>query len=171
MTTQDGRPLDLADLRGKVVILTFVYTRCPLPDFCPLMDRRFSELAAMASATAARAEKIRLLSVSFDPEHDTPEALARHAARVGARPPVWTYAVASHEELRKVAPPLGLAYAPTGTEIRHGLATAVIAPDGTLARLESGNRWAAADLFATARSALAEAADAPTADGIQRSED
>ena len=45
MTTQDGKPLKLSELRGNVVVLTFIYTRCPLPDFCPLMDRKFAELA------------------------------------------------------------------------------------------------------------------------------
>ena len=89
----------LSDLRGKVVALTFIYTRCPLPDFCPLMDRKFAELADRIGAVAGRAEHVRLLSVSFDPEHDTPEVLRKHAENLGARPPLWRFAVASHEEL------------------------------------------------------------------------
>ena len=79
MTRQDGETFRLSDLRGKVVILTFVYTRCPLPEFCPLLDQKFRALADRLQAPAERAEKVRLLSVSFDPEHDTPEVLARHA--------------------------------------------------------------------------------------------
>ncbi len=112
MTTQDGKTLRLSDLRGKVVVLTFIYTRCPLPDFCPLMDGKFAELARTVAAVPGRAEQVRLLSVSFDPEHDTPEVLAKHAKLRGAKPPLWTFAVASHEELRKVAAPLGLTYGP-----------------------------------------------------------
>jgi protein SCO1 len=147
VTTQDGRTLHLADLRGRVVVLTFIYTRCPLPDFCPLLDRKFAELAARLGSEPDRAERVRLLSISFDPEHDTPEVLARHARLQGARAPLWTFAVAGHDELRKVAEPLGLMYGPTGTEIVHTLSTAVIAPDGTLARREAGNAWRPADLL------------------------
>jgi len=152
VTTQDGATLRLSDLRGAVVVLTFIYTRCPLPDFCPLMDRKFAELAALVRAAPGRAEPVRLLSVSFDPEHDTPEVLARHARALGARAPLWSFAVATHQELRTVAEPLGLIYAPTGREIVHGLSTSVIAPDGTLARRESGNGWSPADLLKTINS-------------------
>ncbi len=138
MTTQDGETLRLSDLRGQVVALTFVYTRCPVPDACPLMDKNFGELSNQLGRVAHRAEGVRLLSVSFDPDHDTPEILAEHARRRGAKPPLWTYTVASHEQLREVAEPLGLTYAPMTDEIRHSLSTAIIAPDGTLARLEKG---------------------------------
>ncbi len=115
MTTQEGRTLALSELRGKVVVLTFIYTRCPLPDFCPLMDRKIKELAGKVDAMPGRAEQVRLLSVSFDPEHDTPEVLRKHAQVQGARPPLWTFAVASHDELAKVAGPLGLMYGPRRT--------------------------------------------------------
>lgn len=148
MTTQDGQALRLSDLRGKVVVVTFIYTRCPLPNFCPLMDRKFSELASWVRGVRGRDERVRLLSVSFDPEHDTPEVLRRHARLRGARPPVWTFAVAQHDELRKAAGSLGLAYAPTGPdEIIHGLSTAVIDAGGRLAALERGNSWEPAGLM------------------------
>jgi protein SCO1/2 len=100
MTTQNGTSLRLSDLRGKVVVVTFVYTRCPLPDFCPLQDKKFSELADRLAAVPKRAEQVRLLSVSFDPEHDTPEILEKHAAMRGAKPPLWTYAVAPRSPVR-----------------------------------------------------------------------
>jgi protein SCO1/2 len=150
MTTQDGKALKLSDLRGEVVVLTFIYTRCPLPDFCPLMDRKFAELAGKIAASPQRAERVRLLSVSFDPEHDTPEVLEKHARVQGASPPLWTFAVASHAELARVAAPLGLMYGPSETEIIHNLSTAVIDPEGRLARLEIGTAarsWSASDLL------------------------
>ncbi len=87
MTGQDGKTFKLSDLRGYVVVLTFIYTRCPLPDFCPNMDRKFSDLAMSIGAFPSRAEKIRLFSVSFDPDHDTPEILRKHAQIRGAPPP------------------------------------------------------------------------------------
>jgi protein SCO1/2 len=150
MTGQDGRTFRLSDLRGKVVVLTFIYTRCPMPDFCPYMDRRFSELAQHLSPFPNRAKDIRLISLSFDPEHDTPAVLREHARIRGAVPPLWSYAVASHAELAKVAAPLGLVFGPNGTEIAHNLSTAVIDRQGKLARLEVGtqaNRWETADLI------------------------
>ncbi|QDV38470.1 hypothetical protein ElP_64250 [Tautonia plasticadhaerens] len=161
MTTQDGESMRLSDLRGKVVVLTFIFTRCPQPEFCPLMDRKFGTLAARVSRSPDRAGRVRLLSVSFDPEHDTPGVLAEHARRVGAGPPLWTFAVASHEELAKVAQPLGLSYAPMTDQIRHTLSTAVIAPDGTLSRLEKGNGWGAGDLDGEIRSLLGDPGDSP----------
>lgn len=150
MTTQEGKTLRLSDLRGEVVVLTFIYTRCPLPDYCPAIDGKFRRLADRLSAVKGRSERVRLLSVSFDPEHDTPEALRKHAATVGGRPPLWTFAVATHEELRKVAERLGLVYGPMPNEIVHNLCTAVIAPDGTLARLDvgaAGRSWEPDDLL------------------------
>jgi protein SCO1/2 len=141
--------LRLSDLRGKVVALTFIYTRCPLPDFCPAMDAKFADLARRLSVVPGRADRVRLLSVSFDPEHDTPTVLAAHAGRRGAAPPLWTFAVASHEELGRVAGPLGLTVAPGSREISHNLRTAVIGPDGRLVRLEAGRGWDVPEVLRT----------------------
>jgi protein SCO1/2 len=152
MTTQEGKSQRLSELRGNVVALTFIYTRCPLPDFCPLMDRKFGELASRLSAVPERARRIRLISLSFDPDHDTPQVLAKHAQSRGAAPPLWSFAVASHPELAKVAPALGLFYDPTRSEIAHNLVTAIIDPEGKLARLEVGasrNKWENVDLLKT----------------------
>jgi protein SCO1 len=152
MTAQDGSTRKLSDLRGKVVVLTFIYTRCPMPDFCPLMDRKFSDLAQHLAVVPSKAKEIRLISLSFDPEHDTPEILRKHAQVRGAIPPLWTYAVASHPELAKIAAPLGLFFGPDGGEIAHNLCTAVIDPRGNLARLEVGTRangWETADFLKT----------------------
>jgi protein SCO1/2 len=159
MTGQDGQSIRLSDLRGKVVVLTFIYTRCPMPDFCPYMDRRFSEVAQHLSSFPNRAKDIRLISVSFDPEHDTPAVLREHARIRGAAPPLWSYAVASHEELAKVAAPLGLLVEPSGPEIAHNLCTAVIDRQGRLARLAVGtqaNQWETSDLLKTLYGLLPE---------------
>ncbi len=154
MTSQNGEVLRLSELQGHVVVLTFIFTRCPQPEYCPLMDRKFGELAKRIARSPDRADQVRLLSVSFDPEYDTPEVLAEHAQRVGAQPPLWTFAVADHEALREVAAPLGLTYAPMTDQIVHSLSTSVIAPDGTLARLELGNTWTPEELYGQVRQLL-----------------
>ena len=90
-----------------------------------------SEVLGAGSAPDAfpkRAKDIRLISLSFDPENDTPEVLRKHAAIRGAMPPLWSYAVASHEELAKIAPRLGLFFGADGKEIAHNLCTAIIDP-------------------------------------------
>ena len=154
VTLQDGSALRLSDLRGKVVALTFVYTRCPIPEFCPAMDARFAELQKRVATDPQRVGEVRLLSISFDPEHDTPEVLAKHAASRGAKPPLWRFAVASHEELAKVAERFGLAYGPRKGEIIHNLSTAVIGPDGKLVVLYRGSGWTVDDAYRAIRSAL-----------------
>jgi protein SCO1/2 len=150
MTMQDGRQVSLAELRGKVVVLTFIYTRCPLPDFCPLMDRKFASLAAAIEPFPERAAHVRLISLSFDPEHDTPEVLAKHAQTQGARPPLWSFAVATHDQLAKIAPALGLTYGPMAQEIMHNLSTAIIGPEGKLDTLLVGPQaraWTTAEVL------------------------
>ena len=150
MTDQNGRKFRLSELKGKTVAFTFIYTRCPLPNFCPAMDRRFRELAELLKATPKRAENARLISISFDPERDTPDTLAKHARGQGATPPLWTFAAAPLSELQRVGASFGLIFepSPSGPEIAHNLSTALVAPDGTLARLDVGtqpNSWTAAD--------------------------
>ena len=158
MTRVDGKSFRLSDLRGKVVALTFIYTRCPLPDFCPRLDAKFAE----ATSSARRTEALRFLSVSFDPEHDTPEILSQHARARGAKPPLWTFAVAAHDQLAKVARPLGLTYGPARDEIMHNLIVAVIGADGRLVRLETGSAarsWEAANLLKTMYSSIPRSHD------------
>lgn len=148
LTSQDGRTFALSELRGKVVVLTFIYTRCPLPEFCPRQDTQFAELARRVSRVPERAERVRLLSISFDPEHDTPEVLRRHASLRGAKPPLWTFAVGTHEALYSFGPPLGLVYSPDAAgEFIHSISTAIIGADGRLIRLERGESWTVDSFF------------------------
>jgi protein SCO1/2 len=154
VTTQADTQLRLSELRGNVVILTFIYTRCPLPDYCPAMDRKFADLSRRLKLLGEPAQKVRMLSISFDPENDTPEVLANHAKMLGAADPLWTFCVATHEELRRVAPAFGLSYGPGEREIIHTLSTAVINADGRLIALELGNNWKVEAVFATIRKQL-----------------
>ncbi|WP_165065128.1 SCO family protein [Paludisphaera rhizosphaerae] len=167
MLDQDGTTRKLSDLRGSVVVLTFIYTRCPLPEFCPAMDRKFADLARAVSATASRASHVRLVSLSFDPDNDTPEVLRKHAAIRGAVPPVWTYASATHDDLARIAPLFGLMFGPVKSEIVHNLCTAVIGPDGKLVRLDVGTRdnaWTTADMLKTVAGALPDGSSPSKAD-------
>ncbi len=157
LTDHTGRPLSLADWAGSAAVVTFIYTRCPLPDFCPLMDRRFAEVQAAATATAGLAGRVRLLSVSFDPDVDTAQVLAEHAGRVGAGPG-WRFATAPAAIVDRFAAEFGVnVIREADHTITHNLRTAVIGPDGRVVATYSGNDWTAETLVADLIRALAAA--------------
>lgn len=156
LTAEDGRPLSLTDWRGAVVVVTFIYTRCPLPQFCPLMDRRFAELQRAIGGDPAVANRARLLSVSFDPAHDTPAALQAHAAGLGADPGVWSFATAPPEVVDRFAATFGVnVIREADGSITHNLRTAVVGPEGRVVTIHDGGEWTPAQVFDELRQALA----------------
>lgn len=152
---QSGRARRLSDWRGRVIAVTFIYTRCPLPNFCPLMDRHFRDVQGEIVRDAALRERARLLSVSFDPEHDTPAVLAAHAARVTADPAYWTMLTGEREEVVRFASSLGVSIVRKAgdPEIVHNLRTAVIDSQGRLLTILSGNEWQPSELLTHLRNA------------------
>jgi protein SCO1 len=158
LTDQDGTRLSLRDFRGSAVAVSFIYTRCPLPQFCPLIDRRFGEVQKLAAADAALSGKVKLLSVSFDPEFDRAEVLRAHAAKVGADPKVWKFATADEAIVDRLAAEFGINVIreQDGT-ITHNLRTAVIDPSGRLVRILDNNEWTAVELADALRNAVVSA--------------
>jgi protein SCO1 len=153
---QQGRALRLTDWRGSAVAVTFIYTRCPLPQFCPMLDRRFAEVQRLAAADPMLAGRVRLLSVSFDPDADKPEVLAAHATKLGANPDVWRFATAPRDEVDRFAIRFGVnVIREADGTITHNMRTAVIGPNGQVARLVDGSGWTADALAADLRAALA----------------
>jgi protein SCO1/2 len=146
LTDQGGQPLSLLR-RSSALIITFVYVRCPLPEFCPLMDRRFVELQA-AIKSDARLAGTRLLSVSFDPDEDTSTVLTAHARKVGADPGIWRFATAPRAVVDRFAATFGVNVIreQDGT-ITHNLRTVVIDRDGRVIRIHDGNRWTPAQVL------------------------
>ncbi len=150
LLNQDSRPIHLAHYRGRPLLLTFIYTRCPLPDFCPLTSLKFSEVYRGLKSAALEGPKPHLLTVSFDPAHDTPTVLRDYAQRF-MRPPdfdLWEFATGSEDDIRKITGYFGLTYRPDSGHISHNLITALIGPDGRLLRLYQGNRWAPTQVLA-----------------------
>ena len=153
---EDGRTRHLADWKGRVLAVTFIYTRCPLPDFCPLMDRHFAAVQSRIQAEPALAGRVHLLSVSFDPQYDTPSVLKAHAARAKANPEIWTYLTGSREAIERFAGGFGVTIVRedgAATEIIHNLRTAVIGEDGRLITVLRGNEWKPDQLVDAIRSA------------------
>jgi protein SCO1/2 len=156
LVDQDGQPLTISAWRDSAVVVTFIYLRCPLPQFCPLMDRRFADVQQMVRGDDALRGRARLLSVSFDPQHDTPEAMTAHAAKVGADPLTWRFATAAPEVVDRFAAGFGVNVIrePDGT-ITHNLRTAVIAPGGRVVSVYDGGEWTSTQVVEALRQALA----------------
>jgi protein SCO1/2 len=154
---ETGRDRRLAEWKGQAVAVTFIYTRCPLPDFCPRMDRNFAAVQKSIQSTPSLNGHAHLISVSFDPRFDTTPVLREHASRQGADPSDWTFASGEGEAFRRFAERLGLSFAPDekdAAQIVHNLRTAVIDPRGRLTTILSGNDWTPDDLLTAIRAAL-----------------
>ena len=164
-TNQDGKKISLKDFRGMALAITFIYARCPLPDYCIKMSLNFSDIAKRLLNEPELKDRIRLLSISFDPENDTPEKLRQYGIGYlgNEKQPdftIWQLAVGSDAEVRRIADFFGLEYRVdenNKAQINHNLRTAVIAPDGTVAKIFSGNSWTTPELIGALRSTLAPA--------------
>ena len=158
-TNQNGRRVSLKQYRGKVLFVTFIYTRCPFPDFCPRVGAQFAQLDQQLIADTALAGKTHLLCISFDPEHDTPQVLRDYGfslahSRQAALFERWEFAVPRVADLPQIAGYFGLTYKPEDGLITHSLSTAVIGPDGKIFSWYHGGEWQVSELVKDAEGAL-----------------
>jgi len=153
---QDGRPVLLTGFAGTALAVSFIYTRCPLPQFCPLIDRRFGEVQAVVAGEPSLKGKVKLLSISFDPAFDHTAVLRAHATKVGADPAVWRFATADEAIVDRLAAEFGINVIreQDGT-ITHNLRTAVIDPSGHVVSIVDNNAWTADELASALRNAAA----------------
>ena len=150
LVNQAGKRIRLSQFAGRPLMLTFIYSRCPLPDYCIRMSNNFGEVAKELKASDPKLySRVQLLSVSIDPEYDKPEVLREYAKTyagdVDPKLDHWTFATGSPEQVRKIADYFGLAYEQQSGQIIHSLRTAMIAPDGKIAFLYKGNDWKSSD--------------------------
>ena len=150
LVNQDGKIIHFADYRGKVLLVTFIYTRCPLPDFCPRMNENFRAVQKLLQDVPGSTERAEFLSISFDPEHDTPAVLKHYASLYKKSAPgeksfVWQFAAPSTKDLPELAQFFGLVIQPGQAQIVHSLSTTVIGPDGKVKKWFSDNAWTPAD--------------------------
>src|SRR5262245_47384877 len=153
---QDGKPLSLKRFGGSALAVSFIYTRCPLPQFCPLIDRRFGEVQSLAARDPSLKDKIKLLSISFDPAFDRAEVLRAHAKKAGADPAVWRFATAGEAAVDRLAAEFGInVIREADGTITHNLRTAVIDPSGHVVSIVDNNSWTADELLLALRNAAA----------------
>ena len=147
LRNQDGRAIHLGQFKGKMLLLTFIYTRCPLPNFCPLVTRNFAAIDRQLAANPVLYAKTHLMCVSFDPEHDTPERLRAYGATyIGSDAKNafvhWDFATPAQPVLLEMAKffNVGITHGANDT-ITHTLSTTLIGADGKVAQFYPGNEW------------------------------
>ncbi len=156
LMNQDGRTIRLSDFKGKVLALTFIYTRCPLPDFCIRMSQRFVETEKILKSTGTLDDRWHLLTISFDPAFDRPPVLREYGKDYGADFRVWDFGTdpdTAGRNLSAFVDGFGLTYAPSEGLIDHNLRTAVIDPKGKLVKVLQGNEWTAPELVSVMQQA------------------
>jgi protein SCO1/2 len=150
LINQDGKPIRIHDYRGKALVLTFIYTRCPMPDQCALMSNNFAAIDQELQKQPELYGKTHLLSISFDPEYDTPKVLRSYGAAFTGRYSDetfahWEFASGSVDEVKGIAQYFGMRYyldSETGNQqVIHSLRTAVIGPDSKVIKVYRGNEW------------------------------
>jgi len=160
LINQDGEEVSLSDFRGRALAITFIFTRCPLPDFCPRMSGNFAELERLLSAAPELHEETRLLSISFDTAFDTPSVLKEYGHRYLPKAEAsgfghWQFASGSAEQVRQLAHAVGLDFVADGEQFVHNLRTAIVDREGRLAMVLRGNDWQPEDALQELQTALA----------------
>jgi len=154
LVNQDGKRIHFRQYRGTALLLTFIYTRCPLPDYCPLMSRNFAQIAEQVRNEPKLAASTHLLSISLDPEFDAPAVLRAYGRNyAGALYSFdrWEFATGTPDQVRKVAQFFGLRYWTDRGQIVHALVTALIAQNGKVVQVYRGNDWQPAQVVSDLR--------------------
>jgi protein SCO1/2 len=173
LVNQDGKRVRLAQYRGKSVLLTFIYTRCPLPDYCPLMSHNFAEIEKTIEKTPELYAKTHLLSVSFDSQYDTPKVLRNYARtfvtdRGQQTFEHWEFAAIPAAEKNDVTKFFDVFVTQEQGQITHSMSTSIISPDGRIYKTYNGNDWKPADVLADLTSCAASESSENISQSLQR---
>ncbi|MEO8348001.1 MAG: SCO family protein [Acidobacteriota bacterium] len=143
LTDQTGHTVRLSQMRGEPVAVTFIYTRCPIATACPLTATRFAKLDSLLKAKGFG----KLLTITVEPERDTPKVLAEYASHLGADPARWKFLTGDPKAVADVASRFGVIYYPDKGQVVHAQAVAVVDPAGRLATIYYGDNWDAEAIF------------------------
>jgi protein SCO1/2 len=147
---QDGKKRSFGAFKGSRVVMTFIYTTCPLPTFCPLMDRHFVAIQKSLQEDPALND-VHLVTVSFDPKTDTPPVLKKHARALKADLNRWTFLTGDRDDVDRFAARFGVSVARAQNDprdITHNLRTVIIDRDGKLVKVYMGNEWSPDQILA-----------------------
>src|SRR5271167_179912 len=145
LVNESGKTIHVHQFRGKPLLVTFIYTRCPFPDYCLRMSNNFAQVMEQLQKDPKVFGETQLLSISIDPENDKPSVLhsygERYVGRVDPKFVHWEFASGSPDQVRQVADFFGLAYNLKDGQIVHGLVTILIGKEGKVAKVYSGSEW------------------------------
>jgi len=146
LVNQDGKEIRIHNYHGKALLLTFIYTRCPLPEYCNLMSTNFAAIDRQLKQQPAVYDRTHLLSISIDPEYDTPKVLRSYGAAQTERYQDetfahWEFASGTEDEVKGIAQFFGLRYFADNNQIVHGLRTVIISPAGKVVKVYRDNQW------------------------------
>ena len=147
LTNQNGERISLDTFHGNSLVLTFVFTRCPVPNFCPRMSNNFGELQETIKSSTGTLANARLLSVTLDPAYDTPKILSDYAAFHHADSKIWSFATGDEKEIDSLTRAFSVYRQNEGGTISHGLATALINKEGKIDKIWRGNAWTPAEII------------------------
>ena len=137
---EEGKTIHLSDFKGQALAVTFIFTRCPFPTFCPKMNSNFEKIATELSKPGGPTNW-HLLSISFDPEYDTPARMTEYAKRYTRDAAKWSFATGEKSDIEAFTEQLGLVFLSRNGTIEHNLRTAIINPNGKLRQVVIGNEW------------------------------
>jgi len=161
LLNQSNRTIHFAQFKGKVLLVTFIYTRCPVADYCPRMSRNFAEIDHALAADPAVYDKTHLLSISFDPAYDTPKVLRSYGgAYTGEYTKEkfrhWDFAAPPEKELPAITQYFDLGVTPGESKtLVHSLSTVLIGKDGKVIAWYPTNEWKPVDVAAQMKQAAA----------------
>jgi protein SCO1/2 len=145
LVNQDGKIIHLGDFKGKAVLITFIYTRCPFPTFCPLLSSELASIQRELAKTPELYKNTHLVSVSLDPAYDTPPVLRKYGLGYLKNDSSgfahWDFVRTSPEDLKTFASSFGLTYFEQDDLITHSMRTVLVKPDGTVANIWDGSEW------------------------------
>lgn len=158
LLNQSGKKINIASFRGKVTLLTFIYTRCGMSEFCPKMSRNFAEVDKALAADPALYAKTHLLSISFDPAYDTPKVLKSYGGAYTGKYTNetfqhWDFAAPTVKDLPEVEKWFALGVTGEGLQIQHSLATVIVGKDGKVVAFYPTNDWKVDDVVSAMRTA------------------
>jgi protein SCO1/2 len=146
-TNQFGQPISTDQFKGQALAVTFLFTRCPFPTFCPLMANHFAEAQQKLLAMPNAPTNWQLLTISFDPDFDTPAVLKAYAERYKYDPAHSTFATGALIDITALAEQVGLTFWHDDTgNISHNLRTFVVDASGRLRKVLTGNQWTSDEL-------------------------
>ncbi|HUG12231.1 MAG TPA: SCO family protein, partial [Opitutaceae bacterium] len=148
LVDENNRPFTQADLLGRNTVITFIFTRCPVPEFCPAMAAKFSAIQDGLIANNMTNGSVRLLSVTLDPEFDIPDILTVYGDAIGANPAIWNLATGTKDEAEALSRAFSVYTERNGALLDHTLCTALIGPDGRVKELWRGNGWKTDEVIA-----------------------